>query len=243
MGNVYEALLQAQLQLDQREAREEPAAVSEMPVSGRQAVMEQEMMQLYLRIETLLPDIPRKILQFTSSRGGEGVSTMVREYAWLGAAQLGLSVLIVDADPGDGGQRQFFRLHTGRAWDQIGREGPAFEEAVCRIGTSSLHVTCCGAGSKSGARSCAPGGIDTFMGWARECFDLVLVDSPPATNVNAAAFTRSVDGVILVVEAEKTRRPVADNAKNIILSNGGSILGIVFNKRRNYIPDSVYALL
>jgi Mrp family chromosome partitioning ATPase len=49
-----------------------------------------------------------------------------------------------------------------------------------------------------------------------------------------------VDGVIFVVEAEKTRWPVALAAKEKIVSHGGNILGMVFNKRRFYIPEFVY---
>jgi Mrp family chromosome partitioning ATPase len=52
-----------------------------------------------------------------------------------------------------------------------------------------------------------------------------------------------VDGVVLVLEAEKTRKPVAENLKNRILQNGGNILGMVFNNRRYHIPESVYKRL
>jgi Mrp family chromosome partitioning ATPase len=49
-----------------------------------------------------------------------------------------------------------------------------------------------------------------------------------------------VDGVVLVVEAEKTRWPVAETVRDKIKNSGGNILGIVLNKRRYYIPDWIY---
>jgi Mrp family chromosome partitioning ATPase len=52
-----------------------------------------------------------------------------------------------------------------------------------------------------------------------------------------------VDGVVLVVEAEKTRWPVAENVRDKIKGSGGNILGIVLNKRRYYIPEWVYKKL
>jgi len=52
-----------------------------------------------------------------------------------------------------------------------------------------------------------------------------------------------VDGVVVVVEAEKTRWQVVENLKQKIENRGGNILGIVFNKRRFYIPDSIYRKL
>ena len=52
-----------------------------------------------------------------------------------------------------------------------------------------------------------------------------------------------VDGVILVVEAEKTRWQVALNVKEKILQHGGNLLGVVFNKRQFYIPNFIYKYL
>jgi len=49
-----------------------------------------------------------------------------------------------------------------------------------------------------------------------------------------------VDGVVLVVEAEKTRWQVVESLKEKIENSGGNILGMVFNKRRFYIPENIY---
>jgi Mrp family chromosome partitioning ATPase len=49
-----------------------------------------------------------------------------------------------------------------------------------------------------------------------------------------------VDGVVLVVEADKTRWPVAQSVKERIIQHGGNVLGMVLNKRRYYIPGFIY---
>jgi Mrp family chromosome partitioning ATPase len=46
-----------------------------------------------------------------------------------------------------------------------------------------------------------------------------------------------------VLEAEKTRWPVAENTKQMIEKNGGKVLGVVLNKRQFYIPDFIYRRL
>jgi Mrp family chromosome partitioning ATPase len=75
----------------------------------------------------------------------------------------------------------------------------------------------------------------------RQRYDLVLIDSAPLeVSPDGIEISRRVDGVVLVVEAEKTRWQVVENLKEKILNNGGSIIGIVFNKRRFYIPDAIY---
>ena len=45
-----------------------------------------------------------------------------------------------------------------------------------------------------------------------------------------------VDGVILVVAAESTRGAIADKARAELVEAGATLLGIVFNKRRRYLP-------
>jgi protein-tyrosine kinase len=54
------------------------------------------------------------------------------------------------------------------------------------------------------------------------------------------ALSRSVDGVLLVVEAEKSRKQTIATIKKRVLANGGNIVGIIFNKRKYHIPESVY---
>jgi Mrp family chromosome partitioning ATPase len=49
-----------------------------------------------------------------------------------------------------------------------------------------------------------------------------------------------MDAVILVIEAEKTRWEVARKAKEELEKAGATILGAVLNKRKYYIPRSIY---
>ncbi len=78
----------------------------------------------------------------------------------------------------------------------------------------------------------------------RKRFDLILVDSPAAiASPDGISFSRTVDGVVLVLEAEETRWPVAARVRDQIVRNGGRILGLVFNKRRYHIPNLIYERL
>jgi Mrp family chromosome partitioning ATPase len=134
------------------------------------------MVTLSRNIDALLPDTPRKMIQFIGSQPGEGTSTVIRDFAMVSADRFGKSVLLPDADPRRPSQHLFFRLQPQFGWGEI-------------------------------------------------------------------SLSRYVDGVVLVLEAEKTRKPVAENLKNRILENGGNLLGMVFNNRRFHIPESVYKRL
>lgn len=78
----------------------------------------------------------------------------------------------------------------------------------------------------------------------RDRFDYILMDSPSLDSSSEALTLGSmVDGVLLVVEAGKTRRQSARNAKEELEAAGGKVLGIVLNKRKYFIPKLLYKWL
>lgn len=244
MSNVYEALLHAQWQQGTVEDPATPLAAQDALVAHPRATMEREMVELHLNVEALLPDTPRKIIQFTGSRAGEGVSTVVREYAWMATEKLGKSVLIIDTDQTDRGQNVFSHIRNRYSWGDAVRGQVAIDESFSRIDNTNLYVS--GYSSRPGAAAQLPDSQQfvSLFERLRVRFDLVLIDSPSsATGLDALVLARCVDGVILVVEAEKTRWPIVESVKNRIVNNGGKILGTVFNKRRNYIPEFIYSRL
>jgi capsular exopolysaccharide synthesis family protein len=70
--------------------------------------------------------------------------------------------------------------------------------------------------------------------------DLVLFDSPPVVAVtDAAVLAKEVDGALLVVDAGKTRRGPAEQARAALEQVGAGVLGVVLNKV-NYGQGSYY---
>lgn len=75
----------------------------------------------------------------------------------------------------------------------------------------------------------------------REKFDYVICDgSAIASRTDASLIAGLFDGIVLVVECERTRWEVVQMAKERITKAGGTILGVVLNKRRFYIPRALY---
>lgn len=218
-------------------------AVRQQAVPRREARMEREMMELHQHLETLLP-APGRIIQFVSCRPGEGVSTVVREYAWVATAAFGKKVLILDANRDNHGQRRFFGVANAPGWEDAARERKGAEAAICRVSPGELYLGCSSSATPGARQSLDPLLVQEFFGRIRARFDLVLIDSSPlAGGGGTGEVTRCADGVVLVVEAEKTRWPVLVKARKKILSNGGTVVGAVLNKRVDYIPEFIYARL
>ena len=73
---------------------------------------------------------------------------------------------------------------------------------------------------------------------------LVIIDAPPIlSDVTGIALSRKASGVLLVVEAERTRAPIIEQARKVIATGGGRLLGVILNKRKHHIPGWIYKLL
>jgi Mrp family chromosome partitioning ATPase len=78
----------------------------------------------------------------------------------------------------------------------------------------------------------------------RNEFDSVVVDAPPLSRYSdAIALGRAADGLVLVLEANATRREAALRISEHLRASQIRILGAVLNKRTFPIPESLYRLI
>ncbi|NIL97529.1 MAG: hypothetical protein GTO76_07635 [Planctomycetales bacterium] len=65
-------------------------------------------------------------------------------------------------------------------------------------------------------------------------FHLIVFDLPPASEITSFHFlTGQVDGVLLVIEAERIRRYAARQVAQQLARSEANMLGVVFNKQRH----------
>jgi capsular exopolysaccharide synthesis family protein len=70
--------------------------------------------------------------------------------------------------------------------------------------------------------------LECSLNEARRCYDFVVLDAPPLLPVfDAALLSRAVDGVLVVVAANRTPRKLLGEALNQLDSS--KVLGIIFN--------------
>jgi Mrp family chromosome partitioning ATPase len=83
--------------------------------------------------------------------------------------------------------------------------------------------------------------LDELLRKARELFEYVIIDAPSLPqHPESLLLARQADGVILVVESEKTRKQSALWAKRQIEKAGVPILGVILNRRRYRVPSWLY---
>lgn len=245
MTKVYEALKQAEMYRENMRTKTSPMAPKGRQRTKRAAVVREEaMVALYQAIGSALPDTPRKIIQFVSSRGGEGTSTMVKELADISARRMNKSVLIIDADTTRPTQHRFFGVSPEHCLEDAIRSGGPTEILAFQPDDAGLSVGLLSRKSTSVCELLDSRDTTCLFDSLRERFDLVLIDSSSVTtSPDCLSICARVDGVVLVVEAENTRWPIAAAARDKIIKSGGNLLGIVLNKRRFHIPRFIHKRL
>ncbi|MEO8324614.1 MAG: hypothetical protein ABI618_02115 [Nitrospirota bacterium] len=250
MSKVYEALLRARADQDLVRHGERSATVvvrkPEITDTGRLPAlqMEEEMARLFHNVTGLLPDSQRGIIQFIGSQKNEGTSTISREFGLFLAAKANKSILLVDADRTHLPQHQALGVPPKISLQWIVNYGGSMEEAICPIKISQLFL--CRLYEESGKKSRSAFMVNHSELWSRlrKRFDFILIDSSSmGASDEAFSLCSSMDGVILVVEAEKTRSRVVANLKTRVGQSEGRVLGLVFNKQRYYIPAWIYKRL
>jgi protein-tyrosine kinase len=72
-------------------------------------------------------------------------------------------------------------------------------------------------------------------------FALIVIDAPALqTSSDGIAFAQASHQTVMVVEAETTRKEVADNLHHTLVSANATVAGVVMNKRKFYIPEKLY---
>jgi Mrp family chromosome partitioning ATPase len=182
----------------------------------------------------------------TSCNAGEGKTTTAIKLALAAAIKIDQRVLLIDCNP--------VRPILAELFDCA--QGPGFYELLCgkaeagevvqTTAISRLHLVPFGSNERSGFNAYTAQNIrsklrelsDSIFGG----YDLVVVDGDsgadqPDLSVSAGAF----DGVVMVLECEGTRWEVAQHYESRLSAASASMIGTVMNKRKFYIPKSLYA--
>jgi protein-tyrosine kinase len=244
MSKIYEALEYARKKRIIPEKQPERPLPKTYRVQDDAPEMEEEMITLYQNITSSLPDIPRPVIMVMGSQSNEGTSTIVRQLARTASLRLAKAVLIVDIDRSRPEFQVFVDVKPECDIEEVIQTEAPVEKSFCQVEDSSLYVMPLFQQSRMSPRTLDSAKNSVFWEHLRDRFDMIIVDTPPASQFSdGLSLVRQVDGVILVFEAEKTRWPVALSVKEKVIKQGGNIIGVVFNKRKFYIPEWLYKRL
>jgi len=252
MSKIFEALQLAQEEqlivaneLDHETMSSSPPPLTGFsPLSTPKFYEEAELLGLAQNIAARLPNPDQNVIQFIGSRVGEGTSTLIREFALTASRHSNKPVLLVEADFVRPCQNQAFAIETKPPLDYVLKDGKALDGVISQVEKSNLFLAALSSKNQRSLTERSFFHSADMWKTAREQFSLILIDSSPVSaSADSLAICGSVNGVVLVLEAEKTRSAVAQNVKKQILMREGNLLGIVFTKRKFHIPKFIYQYL
>jgi len=210
-------------------------ALVELPRLDPRAIQD-----LMARIDAAFPPGRGRLVGFIASGPGEGTSSVAQAYALGVASHLRRRVLLLDAgspvmQPPTGGVGSLAGMLTALAVNRSNKQ-----PAPARGADASTFV------------EGTPEGLSlwellprTELWYAlRESYDEIVIDLPSAAHSRLGlAVAPYCDGVAVVVEAERTRAPVAENLVAHLRTVRARVLGAVMNRRRFHLPSPIYRLL
>ena len=218
-----------------------------------------EFEELYTELGSYLGTKPNRSVMFVGAHPRTGTSLVARNFALAAAAHEQSPVLLVDMTGKENTQFNWFMQHhqeQGGAysyevdparlpqrgpWTHHGSNGGTPLPAFRCYWFERINVavsTCYGAEQPPMLDLQAQ---EAFWNELHRFFELIVVDCPPRSEgVECTALAPYIDATVLVISAEDTRVPVAAHLRDELEATGARIPGIVFNKRRFYIPDFIY---
>ncbi len=249
MANTYEALLKAEKEhkirqeenrvLDSKSKSKAGKPVSlQIPFS-----LEEEYYRMKQRLVIALPKANKKALLFSCCSRGEGATSILLGFA-ITIAKGNERVLLVDSNFRNPALHDCMGIEKRKGFVEMILGECTLQEAMKTTRVNNLKVITAGIQHSNPFSLLETANMDTLITQMKAEADWILFDSSPINLYSeSVALASKMDGIIMVVRAEKTRWEVAQAAKKQIEDSRGKVLGVILNRRKMYIPGWAYRLL
>jgi polysaccharide biosynthesis transport protein len=171
-----------------------------------------------------------KTLVVTSARQGEGKSSTAIALA-ANLAQLGMKVLLVDADMRNPSAHLEFKGDNRVGLSNVLAGGVSAAQACQNTDIPGLTFMASGRLPPNPAELIAGPNMRSLLALASESFDMVIVDAPPVLGLADAPLLASMSAAtVLVVAAGGTRRNIVKGALKRLYFARAAVVGAVLNK-------------
>lgn len=176
-----------------------------------------------------------KLVALTSCGDSAGVtSTAAGLAAALSETGEG-NVLLVDMNVERGAAHHFYKGHLSCGIDEALAKEKRHEAMVL----DNLYVVTESSGEDSLPRVLPKRFTSLVTKMKASDFDYIIFDMPPMSQISITPrLARFMDMVMVVVESEKTDRHVVQRALTMLAETRANV-GVVLNKRKNYVPLSI----
>jgi capsular exopolysaccharide synthesis family protein len=210
----------------QKQRRREDATLDLVSIYDPSGAASEAYRMLRTNLFYALIDSPPKIIVLTSVSFGEGKSTTAANLG-VTLAQADKNVLILDCDLRRPRLHSLFDVSNITGLVDI-LAGSGMEE-VWREPIPGLKLICAGPSLPNPAELLSSRRLAEFLAEMRERFDYILVDAPPVGVSDSVVLAAHGDGVLLVLDSQRTRKGPLRQALRSLQGVGANVLGTVMN--------------
>ena len=159
------------------------------------------------------------------------------------ASRVNRSVCVVDSNLASPSLHKYFGVTNQAGFSEAAMNDAALNSHVRQIGGSNLSLITAG-GARLDSQAAQSESIAFRLRELRSHFDYVLINGPTVPDRGQAVFLgRLSDGIVLILEANSTRRDTAMRVRIEMEQANVPVLGAVLNNRTFPIPEAVYSKL
>lgn len=184
-----------------------------------------------LRTNVIFSGADVKVIGLTSCYEMDGKTTVSFNLA-ASLAQTGKKVVLLDTD-----LRKSILVHYAERHTRLSGLGHYLsgmveeEDIICETDVPDFSIIFAGARVPNPAELLGSDRFTALIRSLREKFDYIIVDTPPLGRVvDCAIMSPLLDGILIVVNAQRNSYKVVQNVKSQLERANGKIIGIVLNK-------------
>lgn len=185
------------------------------------------------------------LISITSCYSGEGVSTVATNLAVTFARNGNEHVLLVDTNFLRPSVHRTFDVNLTPGLGEILEGSHDCSTAVQQTVVKNLFVLSTGEMNDDSTLKYETQVFTDLLATFENDYGFVIFDTPSLQSAGnpTVRLASLVDGVILVIEAERVRWEAAQHVKRRLLQGKVNILGVVLNKRKFHVPKWLYKTL
>ena len=202
------------------------------------------LLRLLSRLDKVAAKQPGRgqVIYVTSASDGEGKTFMATALAKQATVVSAGRILLIDASIEAPKLHEYFSSNNDVGLSEI-LSGQDWDDKLCQeTKIPNLYILPVGRKHRSGLLFMQDV-VSEFLNQVRNHFDLIIIDAASITSSGANSMGGLVDGILLVIDTTSTRREVFEHAIRELKEDQGKIVGAVLNKKKHYIPSSLYRRL
>lgn len=200
---------------------------------------------LRTNLQAINSKTPVKALTITSSINGEGKTITAINLAISMANDLSnKDILLVDADLRKARISRYLGFQAEVGLADLITNGSNIDDMLLNIGINNLTVLPAGKIPHNPAELLCSVKMKNFISQLKSKYEYIIFDSPPIIPVTDAGLLGSqTDGVIMVIQAERTQKGIIKHSEVLLKQAQAKLLGYILTNIQYHIPGYIYRYL